>query len=327
MIRFFASLMIFLLSFGLLAQPALSQPVPGWPAQVERVLYLSAADNSQQSALYYDPPVASPKPLLVALHSWSGDYTQANPAYADWCIAEGWVLVHPNFRGINDHPEACGSELAVKDIVSAVEYAKSRSTINPNRIYLMGASGGGYASLLMAGRHPEIWAAVSAWCPIYDLKLWHAETRERKLKYADMLEQVCGGPPGKSSVVDTQYQQRSASQWLSNAKQVTLAIQTGITDGHNGSVPVGHTLRAFNAVADRQHAVSEAIIERMQAAPMMPADLLQTIDDPHFARQPALFRKRSGSCQVTIFQGGHDIIYDAGLAWLEQQRKGQPAVW
>lgn len=305
-----------------------SKPVPGWPPQITAIEYRSAADNTLQPALFYDPGGQEPKPLLVALHSWSGDYTQANPAYGLWCIAKGWVMIHPNFRGVNDHPEACGSELVVKDILSAVEYAKTQSKIDEGRIYLIGASGGGYASLLMAGRAPEVWAGVSAWCPIYDLRTWYADTKQRKLRYAAMLEKVCGGAPGSSREADEAYRVRSASAWLERARgKVNLSINTGITDGHNGSVPVGHTLRAFNAVAALADQIPDAVIDRMEQAPEMPADLLQKIDDPTFRRKPALFRRTSRTAEVTIFQGGHEIVYEAALAWLELQTKGQPPVW
>lgn len=305
----------------------LSQSVAGWPSQVQAIEYRSAADNTLQPALFYDPGGDKPKPLLIALHSWSGDYTQANPAYGLWCVANGWVLMHPNFRGVNDHPQACGSELVVKDILSAVDHAKENCAIDEGRIYLIGASGGGYASLLMAGRAPDVWAGVSAWCPIYDLRTWYADTKQRKLRYAEMLERVCGGAPGSSGEADEEYRVRSASAWLERARNVNLSINTGITDGHNGSVPVGHTLRAFNAVAALVDRIPDPVIARMEQAPEMPADLLQRINDPLFADKPVLFRRSSRTTQVTIFQGGHEIIYPAGLAWLEQQRKGQPPVW
>lgn len=308
-------------------RPLASGPLAGWPVEVRAIEYASSADNTLQPSLFYDPGGDEPKPLLIALHSWSGDYTQTNPAYALWSIAKKWVLMHPNFRGVNQRPQACGSELVVADILSAVEHAKQHCKIDPNRIYLIGASGGGYASLLMAGRAPQVWAGVSAWCPIHDLRLWHAQAGERKLRYADMLEKVCGGPPGASAAVDEQYRVRSAAAWLERAQNVNLSINTGITDGHNGSVPVGHTLRAFNAVAAPQDRISEEVISRMEQAPEMPADLLQSIDDPLYRRKPALFRRVSRTAQVTIFQGGHEIVYEAGLGWLEQQRKGQPPVW
>lgn len=300
----------------------------GWPSEVQAIEYPSDADGTNQPALFYNPGGETPKPLLVALHSWSGDYRQANPAYAQWCIAKGWVLIHPDFRGVNQHPDACGSELVVKDILSAVAFAKRTCNIDPTRIYLIGASGGGYASLLLAGRAPELWAGVSAWCPIYDLKAWHAETKTRKLRYADMLEAVCGGPPGSSPIVDEEYRRRSAKAFLAQAAgKVNLSINTGITDGHQGSVPVGHTLRAFNAVAYEPDRLSEDDIAAFESRPELSAPWRQAIKDTTFGKKRPLFRRVSNSAQVTIFQGGHEIVFAAGLAWLEQQRQGNPPVW
>lgn len=302
--------------------------IVGWPSEVRAIEYPSDADGTNQPALFYDPGGDTPKPLLVALHSWSGDYRQANPAYAQWCIAKGWVLIHPDFRGVNQRPEACGSELVVKDILSAVAFAKRTCKIDPSRVYLIGASGGGYASLLLAGRAPELWAGVSAWCPIYDLKAWHAETKSRKLRYAEMLESVCGGPPGSSPIVDEEYRRRSAKAFLAQAAgKVNLSINTGITDGHQGSVPVGHTLRAFNAVANESDRLSEDDIAAFESRPELSAPWRQAIDDPTFGKRRPLFRRVSNSAQVTIFQGGHEIVFPAGLAWLEQQRLGKPPVW
>lgn len=310
------------------ANVAQAEEIKGWPSEVRAIEYPSDADGTNQPALFYDPAGDAPKPLLVALHSWSGDHRQANPAYAQWCIAKGWVLIHPDFRGVNQRPEACGSELVVKDILSAVAFAKRTCNIDPSRIYLIGASGGGYASLLLAGRAPDVWAGVSAWCPIYDLKAWHAETKSRKLRYAEMLESVCGGPPRSSPAVDEEYRRRSAKAFLDQAAgKVNLSINTGITDGHQGSVPVGHTLRAFNAVADESDRLSEDNIAAFESSPELADPWRQSIDDPAFGKRRPLFRRVSASAQVTIFQGGHEIVFPAGLAWLEQQRKGKPPVW
>ena len=314
------STLVLVLTLCLPTSPA--RAIEGWPDKVVEIEYLSQADNSQQPALYFDPGGSSKKPLLVALHSWSGNYKQANGPYGQWCIDHDWVMIHPNFRGLNDHPQACGSELVVKDILSAVEHCRQKCAIDEQRIYLVGSSGGGYASLLMAGRAPQVWAGVSAWCPIYDLATWHGDTRKRDLRYDDMLEKVCGGPPGTSKEVDQQYQVRSASHWLQQARgKVNLSINTGITDGHDGSVPVGHTLRAFNAVAEAKHAISDETIAAMEREPKMPANLTQSIDDTSFGKKTPLFRRRSQSAEVTIFQGGHEIVYAAALSWLEKQRR------
>jgi len=131
---------------------------------------VSSADGLKQPAMFFAPETDEAVPLVVALHTWSGNYRQPyHKAIEQWCINKGWAYIHPNFRGANRRPEATGSELVVKDIVSAVEYAKKSARIDRSSIFLVGTSGGGHAALLMAGRHPEIWAGVSAWVPISGL--------------------------------------------------------------------------------------------------------------------------------------------------------------
>jgi hypothetical protein len=49
--------------------------------------------------------------------------------------------------------------------------------------------------------------------------------------------------------------------------------------------------------------------------------------DPLYASKPVLLRRRSGSARLTVFDGGHDIVHEAGLTWLEAQRRGGPAAW
>ncbi|MFA6291951.1 MAG: prolyl oligopeptidase family serine peptidase [Victivallales bacterium] len=299
----------------------------GWPSGISETRYLSSADGTEQPALMYNPQKKEAVPLLVALHTWKGDYRQRQPQYAQWCIKNGWGMIHPDFRGGNDKPEACGSELVVKDIVSAVNFAKTVFKVDENRIYLVGASGGGHAALLMAGRNPEIWAAVSAWCPIYDLKEWHAESKKRGGHYSDMIEKACGGAPGDSPAVDREYSLRSPSSHIRNAAGIPVDINTGIADGHSGSVPVTHSLNAYNALADRADRIPDEIVTAIAANQVMPEKLKQNIDDPLYESSPALFRKISGKTRVTVFQGGHQINYSAALNWLNWQRKGQAPLW
>ena len=233
-----------------------------WPAEIQEIRYDSAADDSKQPAKYYDSGSKKKRPLLVALHTWSGDYRQKTSVpYAKWCIENDWIMIHPNFRGSNTRPEAMGSELAVADILSAVDHAKANAPVDESRIYLVGASGGGYASLLMAGRAPEIWAGVSAWVPINDLQAWYFETRERKLGYANHIVKAVGGVPEAGTAAAEQCRRRSAATYLEQARGVRLDINAGIHDGYTGSVPVSHTLNAFNLVARESDRLSEEQVE------------------------------------------------------------------
>ena len=54
-------------------------------------------------------PVTVPRPLLVALDSWSEGYKQTESViYSEWAIANDWIFVHPHFRGPNVKPESGG---------------------------------------------------------------------------------------------------------------------------------------------------------------------------------------------------------------------------
>ena len=213
----------------------------------------STLDGTMQPSRLWVPEgeAAKPAPLLVSLHSWSGDYTQDRSDWQTEAVAREWIYLQPNFRGVNDHPEACGSPLARQDILDAIDWVVERHNVDTSRIYLGGASGGGHMSLLMAARHPERFSAVSAWVGITDLEDWyrfHSRNGEPE-RYAQMIAASCGGPPGASAEVDEQYRDRSSIHFLQQAVGLPLDIAAGVKDGKTGSVPIRHSLRAFNVVA------------------------------------------------------------------------------
>lgn len=292
-----------------------------WPEAVQEISYWSQADSTQQPALFYDSGSEHAKPLLVGLHTWSGDYRQTSSVpYANWCLQKDWVLVHPNFRGPNNRPEATGSELVVGDILSAVDYALENANVDTNRIYLIGSSGGGYTSLLMAGKTPQVWAGISAWVPIVDLKAWYYESLERQNKYAQDIVQSCGGPPGASDSVDAEYYKRSPIHVLS-AAAMPLDINAGIYDGHIGSVPISHSLRAFNAVAAPADTLDRQTMIFFEQQAHVPKHLQWQSTDPFYGEKPVLFRRMSRNARISLFEGGHDMIPNAALHWLSQQSK------
>lgn len=299
-----------------------------WPEQVETATFESPADATEQKTLLYVPPGDEPVPLLVAFHTWSNDYRQDESPYARWCIARGWALVHPDVRGPADRPEAAGSDLAFADLGAAIDLAKSRRRIDPDRIYAVGVSGGGMMTLLAAARMPDVWAAASAWVPVTDLAAWHAESTARKSKYARDVERVCGGPPGASPPIDAAYASRSVVARLTAAPpELPLDINTGLHDGHVGSVPVSHAIRAFNAVAAPADRIPAPLSDSLVTDRAVPAALRHRDADPLYASRPVLMRRTSGQARLTVFDGGHEILHEAALTWLEAQRRGAPPCW
>ncbi|WP_437226964.1 alpha/beta hydrolase family protein [Planctomicrobium sp. SH661] len=296
------------------------------PPLVE-VEVISTLDQTPQHSLIWAPESAltEPRPLLVFLHSWSSDFKQDNSAWQLEAVKRDWLYLHPDFRGPNFNAAAGGSDLAQQDILDAVQWLKQKYKVDPNRIYLAGTSGGGHMTLLMAGRHPDRFSAASAWVPISDLVEWYRfhSPDGQPDNYATNIVQMCGGVPGASVEVERQYRDRSPLTWLSNVGDLPLDINAGIHDGHTGSVPVAHSLRAFNVVAAAHQSpqISDQEIEELGANRKLshpqPDD---TSFDPAYQKEIVL-RRRAGAARVSLFDGGHEGLPAAACAWLEKQSR------
>jgi len=262
------------------------------------------------------------RPLVVSLHTWSGNVEQRNKLIEVLANQRGWIYLFPNFRGANNQPQACGSTIAQQDILDALQYAKNEFRVDHSRVYLTGVSGGGHMTMLMVGHHPEPWAAASAWVGISDLAAWHQ--KHAKGKYGEMMRNCCGGSPNDSAAIAEQYKLRSPLTFLARAKKVPLDIAAGVHDGHKGSVPIRHSLEAFNSLA---RAVGDAEISESEIVQLSRADgelskpkPTDKVDDKHFGREIHL-RRRAGPSRVTIFEGGHEGIAAAAIEWLARHKK------
>ncbi len=297
-----------------------------WNRSVQRITYVSSADDTRQPMMFYKPQRDEPRPLLVGLHSWSSNYTQKESAiYAEWCIANDWIFIHPNFRGPNARPQATGSELVIGDVRSAIDYAKANTRVDESRIYAVGWSGGGYLGLLLAGRTPEIWAGVSAWVPISDLNAWYEESRRLGTKYVREIAASCGGNPVGDSPAAEECRKRSAVTYLESARGVPIDINHGIRDGQSKGdpVPVSQSLRAFNLLAAPQDRFTEDEIAYFTQEAQVPPKLRNETSDPSSGGLRILFRRQSGKARVTIFDGAHDKNTEAAFRWLNQQRRNR----
>lgn len=291
--------------------------------EVVKVSILSSEDSSMQSALFYNPKSPGKKPLLVALHSWSEDYEQKySIPYALWCVSNDWVMIHPDFRGTFTKQTSTGSELTISDIMDAVEYAKVNAQVDTSRIYLIGFSGGGMMTLIMVGRYPDVWAGASAWVPIYDLVEWYGETKNAVHDYSKHIINSCGGAPLPGTTALDECAKRSVKASLKNArnKNVKVLIATGIQDVF---VAPSHSMLAFNDLAEQVDMFSPDQIEFVKKNLRLPKSLTTTNSDKLFtnANLPLIYERSSANVTIKIFNGNHDIVYNAGLLWLSDQRK------
>lgn len=298
-----------------------------WPPEVKTVFSESSLDKSRQPSLFYVPPYSgNPTPLLVALHTWSGDYRQITSIpYFEHCKENGWAFIHPNFRGPNNNPDATGSAKVIQDILDAVAYAQNNSKIDNKRIYLAGCSGGGYTGLLVGATHPKLWAGVSLWSAVADLKEFYFEGLKRKNgKVVNSLIKSCGGEPGQTERIDEEYRRRSPVYHLKRAPGLAIDLNAGIHDGHNGSVPINHSLEAFNLLCQandlKQYMLTQDEIKYFVENESVPEHLRnERAEDLLYGKKKVLFRRTAGPVRLTLFDGGHEIITRAAMEWLSQQ--------
>jgi dipeptidyl aminopeptidase/acylaminoacyl peptidase len=255
----------------------------------------------------------------VLLHSWSYGLEQRQLDLEVDAAKRGWLVLVPDFRGRNDHPGACGSNLAQQDVLDAVAWARTHYPVDSTRIYVTGNSGGGYMTLLMVERAPQLWAAASAWVGISDLTTWY-QTHATD-EYGTMMRQCLGGAPASSPSIAAEYAARSPLARLASIAAVPIDLAAG---RHDTTVPIVHSLWAFNALAKAlgSAAISDREIAELtgSSAALMHPSTTDTAADPAIGR--AIFlRRNAGRSRITIFEGGHEWMPPAALAWLATHQK------
>lgn len=292
----------------------------------------STLDGTDQPSMLWAPTRAANEatPLFVVLHTWSGDYRQNNDDWLREAAERQWIYLHPNFRGPNTRPQACGSRLARQDVLDAVDHVIAKFRVDESRIYLAGASGGGHMTMLMAAYYPRRFSAASAWVGISDLALWHRfHTKDGKPgRYAQMVEASCGGVPGASRQVDAEYRARSPIFHLQHVGKLPIELSAGVNDGHVGSVPIHHSLWAFNEIAKAGGYVPVSTKEMDELWTnrrlSTPRDSDRRVDSAYDRK--IRLRRRAGPARVTIFVGGHEGLPHAAADWLARHRRATRAV-
>ena len=206
----------------------------------DEILVKSSVDKTLQPSLFYKSPNSN-RPLLVGLHTWSHDrFNQVDNMLP---VAEQYDfnLLLPDFRGANlaSNPsckDACGSLAAKADIRDAIDYVIANFDIDRNNIFLLGASGGGHMSLLMAGYIPEYFKAIAAFVPICDLERWSSQNAH----YANHILACCGNAK--------EMQNRSPVNYIDRIATANLKIFHGKNDP---TVPVEQSIDFFNLLHSR----------------------------------------------------------------------------
>ncbi len=112
----------------------------------------------------YSP--AEPAPLVVAFHSWGGSADEViqgdggqGAFYANGVTDRGWLLLAPQLYRLGQPWHVAVLDVQ-RRIVELVDEVRARYGVDQLRIYLIGISGGGYRSVMMAAKYPDVFAAA-----------------------------------------------------------------------------------------------------------------------------------------------------------------------
>lgn len=278
-----------------------------WPVDFEVVQIISEKDQAIQNAYLYKSKAAEPGPLIVSLHTWSGDYAQKDEVAAI-CKEKDINYIHPDFRGANVISSACCSELALSDIDDAISYALKNAKVDITKIYVVGVSGGGYATLATFMKSKHRIKKFSAWASISDLTAWYHESTVLGNKYAKNILD-CTNSSDKLNVENARLKSPLfMSGPVTSREGAKLQIFAGIFDGIQGSVPITHSINFYNkllndlSVSDKSKYVSDA--EKLNLLEFRrPLGALGTIGGRKICLQ-----KEYNNLKLTIFEGNHEML-------------------
>jgi dienelactone hydrolase len=215
-----------------------------------------ARDGRSIPAYVTLPPGAAPgpRPAVVLVHggpNLRGTYWDWD-AEAQFLATRGYVVIQPEFRGGTgfgrDHFQAGLKQwgLAMQDdLADAAQWAVKQGWADPKRIAIMGASYGGYATLMGLIKDPQIFRCGVEWAGVTDISLRfnspRSDASEEILNYS--LRTLIGDPEQDAE----QFRRTSPLLRAAELKQ-PLLMAHGMEDRR---VTLEHATRFHDAV--RQH--------------------------------------------------------------------------
>ena len=287
-----------------------------WPKGFFPVEIKSSADGKIQKAVFYKSVHTKPQPLIISLHSWSGDYLQEDPLATEVAL-RGWNYIHPDFRGPNNNTEACGSELVISDIEDAIRFAIKNGNVNEKEVHIIGASGGGFATMLAFMKIHFPVKSFGAWVGISNLEEWYFESLGRGQRYAKDLEGVTTGGAGFNAA---EARNRSPIFMDFNPelrKNAILRIYTGIHDGYTGSVPITQSINMFNKLmAEMYPAKKKEMVSDSQKLILLEKRMNPAGTEGILGGRIIHLQRWLPNLSLTVFEGGHEMLVPQALALL-----------
>lgn len=164
--------------------------------------------------------------------------------FIQYAVNQGYMVLAPNYRGSTGYGKEFqqanlfdmgGGDL--QDILTGVDWIKQTGHLDPKKIAVMGASYGGYLSMMAVTKAPEVWAAG---VPIVPFVNWatEIENEDPLLRESDIATM---GDPLKDKA---RLEDRSPINFIDQIKAPMLLL----AGGHDPRCPKSETLQVVDAI-------------------------------------------------------------------------------
>ncbi|MCS7073451.1 MAG: S9 family peptidase [Bacteroidia bacterium] len=207
-------------------QPVLAKDI------TDILIYSSSISQYQQEPLYLRAELnwndtVQFAPMVVIMHGFSpatGNFESMRP-YAQWFRSKGMVAISVSMRGRDgSQGKRDSGGLEIYDIYDAIEATKKKliGKVNPNKILIVGFSGGGGNVFSAVTRFPDYFRAAAAFFPMTDYgwdttNAWFFKGASEN--HQKQLIQDIGDPRSLDPNVRLKYLARSAVRAAINPKQ------------------------------------------------------------------------------------------------------------
>lgn len=207
-----------------------------------RSIIYQSSGNATIQAWLATPDGDSPFPTILHVHDNLHEVAldTYNPIIQTW-LDHGFALLSVNYRGSSTFGHDFENTIIgfpghreVDDMVAGYHWLVEQGIAQPDKVFLMGESYGGYLTLQALGKQPDLWAGGMAKNAIADWTLSYADS-PKTLKYYH--HELFGGSPDKLP------QQYRASSAMTYAENVIVPIH--IIQATNDSRCPAHQMQTY----------------------------------------------------------------------------------
>jgi len=206
----------------------------------------------------YNLPRQQVSPAIVYIHGGPTSQTvDSFNRFVQYMVNQGYIVIAPNYRGSSGYGKAFqqanlfdmgGGDL--QDVLAAADWIRQTGYVDPKKLIVMGASYGGYLSMMAVTKAPDVWAAG---VPVVPFVNWFTEiaNEDPVLQQSDLATM---GDPEKNKEL---FRDRSPIFFIDQIKAPLLLL----AGGNDPRCPEEEAQQVLDAIKKRGGTVELKVYE------------------------------------------------------------------